>query len=47
MSQVPILVLSARAPQGPDETEQHTNPRSASARLRAAERLSPSNGVPR
>ena len=41
------LRLLTRGAEVPDETEQHTNPRSASARLRAAERLSPSNGVPR
>lgn len=39
------LRLLTRGAQVPSEQEQHTNPRSASARLRAAERL-PSNGAP-
>ena len=38
------LRLLTRGAEVPDEQEQHTNPRSASARLRAAERLSP-NGA--
>jgi 16S rRNA (cytosine1402-N4)-methyltransferase len=40
----PYLRLLTRGAEVPSESEQHTNPRSASARLRAAERLSP-NGV--
>ncbi|MGG5257582.1 16S rRNA (cytosine(1402)-N(4))-methyltransferase RsmH [Phycicoccus avicenniae] len=39
------LRLLTRGAEVPSESEQHTNPRSASVRLRAAERLSP-NGVP-
>ena len=39
------LRLLTRGAEVPDEQEQHTNPRSASARLRAAERLIP-NGAP-
>ena len=38
------LRLLTRGAEVPDEQEQHSNPRSASARLRAAERLSP-NGA--
>ncbi|WP_392542422.1 16S rRNA (cytosine(1402)-N(4))-methyltransferase RsmH [Oryzobacter telluris] len=40
------LRLLTRGAEVPSEDEQHTNPRSASARLRAAERLSPPNGAP-
>ena len=39
------LRLLTRGAEVPGEDEQHTNPRSASARLRAAERLSPPNGA--
>lgn len=39
------LRLLTRGAEVPSEDEQHTNPRSASARLRAAERLVPSNGA--
>ncbi|GAA4406503.1 16S rRNA (cytosine(1402)-N(4))-methyltransferase RsmH [Fodinibacter luteus] len=39
------LRLLTRGAEVPDEQEQHRNPRSASARLRAAERLAP-NGAP-
>ena len=39
------LRLLTRGAEVPDEQEQHTNPRSASARLRAAERLVPANGA--
>ena len=39
------LRLLTRGAEVPGEDEQHTNPRSASARLRAAERLVPSNGA--
>ncbi len=41
----PYLRLLTRGAEVPPEAEQHHNPRSASARLRAAERLSP-NGAP-
>lgn len=37
----PYLRLLTRGAEIPSDAEQHTNPRSASARLRAAERLSP------
>ncbi len=37
----PYLRLLTRGAEVPPESEQHTNPRSTSARLRAAERLSP------
>ena len=40
------LRLLTRGAEVPDEREQHTNPRSASARLRAAERLPAPNGAP-
>jgi len=40
------LRLLTRGAEVPDEQEQHDNPRSASARLRAAERLTSSNGAP-
>ncbi|HET6967142.1 MAG TPA: 16S rRNA (cytosine(1402)-N(4))-methyltransferase RsmH [Ornithinibacter sp.] len=40
------LRLLTRGAEVPSEDEQHTNPRSASARLRAAERLVPPNGAP-
>lgn len=40
------LRLLTRGAEVPGEDEQHTNPRSASARLRAAQRLSPPNGAP-
>ena len=39
------LRLLTRGAEVPDEQEQHRNPRSASARLRAAERLSPPDGA--
>lgn len=41
------LRLLTRGAEVPDPQEQADNPRSASARLRAAERLSPPNGAPR
>ncbi|WP_239100284.1 16S rRNA (cytosine(1402)-N(4))-methyltransferase RsmH [Phycicoccus sp. CSK15P-2] len=41
----PYLRLLTRGAEVPTDTEQHDNPRSASARLRAAERLSP-KGAP-
>ncbi|PKW25679.1 16S rRNA (cytosine(1402)-N(4))-methyltransferase RsmH [Phycicoccus duodecadis] len=41
----PYLRLLTRGAEVPSDAEQHTNPRSASARLRAAERLQP-NGAP-
>ncbi|MFQ6170478.1 16S rRNA (cytosine(1402)-N(4))-methyltransferase RsmH [Oryzobacter sp. R7] len=41
------LRLLTRGAEVPDPQEQVDNPRSASARLRAAERLSPPNGAPR
>ncbi len=41
----PYLRLLTRGAEVPSDAEQHTNPRSASARLRAAERLV-TNGVP-
>jgi 16S rRNA (cytosine1402-N4)-methyltransferase len=41
----PTFRLLTRGAEVPSEEEQHTNPRSASARLRAAERLA-QNGVP-
>ncbi len=41
----PTVRLLTRGAEVPSEAEQHDNPRSASARLRAAERL-PKNGVP-
>ena len=40
------LRLLTRGAEVPGDEEQHTNPRSASARLRAAERLVPPNGAP-
>ncbi|MEO5610168.1 MAG: 16S rRNA (cytosine(1402)-N(4))-methyltransferase RsmH [Ornithinibacter sp.] len=41
------LRLLTRGAEVPDEDEQHTNPRSASARLRAAERIPTTTGAPR
>jgi 16S rRNA (cytosine1402-N4)-methyltransferase len=40
------LRLLTRGAEVPGEDEQRTNPRSASARLRAAERLPAPNGAP-
>ena len=40
------LRLLTRGAEVPGDEEQHSNPRSASARLRAAERLVPPNGAP-
>ena len=41
----PYLRLLTRGAEVPDDQQQQDNPRSASARLRAAERLTPSNGA--
>ncbi|MEO7422257.1 MAG: 16S rRNA (cytosine(1402)-N(4))-methyltransferase RsmH [Ornithinibacter sp.] len=41
------LRLLTRGAEAPGEDEQHTNPRSASARLRAAERVPTTTGAPR